>query len=162
MHVDSGILNISFCFSIFFLLAYKIRVLVRAYLIPYLIQQKQALRRRYAEVIEKKKLVTSTAVRVDSQIKNQQMAFVLLEKKIQAWHAQLCREHAQREKDNIKLLALLKDKRDRQNECLTATKLAQDAITGALQQAYQELAVTYAGDAGKNLLTNFIDKLNTK
>ncbi len=162
MHVNGGILNISFAFALFFLLSYKLRMLIRSYLIPYLIQQKQALRRRYAEVIEKKKLVASTTIRVDSQIKNQQMEFVLLEKKMQVWHAALCREYALSEQENDQLRVKLDERRKQQAECLTAIKIAQESMQRAFQESYEELVVTYAGDKGKNLLINFVDKLTIK
>ncbi len=136
--------------------------MVRAHLIPYLIHQKQALRRRYAEVIEKKKLVTSTTVRLDTQIKNQQTEFVFLAKKIKTWHAYLSSEHEAKTLEYEQLRKSLNEKRVRQSEHLTTTKLAQASMQGAFQEAYQELETAYADDAGKKLMMDFVNKLKLK
>lgn len=160
MHVNFHLLDISFAFSLFFLLSYKIRSLVRAHLIPYLIQQKQALRRRYAEVIEKKKLIASTMVRLDSQIKNQQMEFAFLEKKIDLWHANMRRNQEQLLRTGEALTERLKEKRTRQSQCLTASKLARESMVLAAEAAEKELIKTYAGALGRNYMHQVVTSLN--
>ncbi len=162
MHIDGGILNVSFGVTLFTLLAYKLRALGKKYLIPYLIQQKIALKKRYAEILEKKKLVASTTMRIENQIKNREIEFILLEKKVQGWHTYLNHKYAERVKEQKRLIVVLNEKRRKQGECLTATSIAQEAMPLALQEALETLTEKYSGGDGALLLARSIEKLSIK
>lgn len=162
MHIESGFLNISFGLALFFLLVYKVRSFVRSHLIPYLIQQKLILKRRYTEIIDRKKLVAATTVRTEGQIKNQQMEFVFLEKKMQAWHAYLLNQQEERSRDQLMRIEHLKEKRKVQHEILSAHKIVQDSVDDAYNMVASHFEQQYAGQAGQNLLSHYMKALDIK
>lgn len=160
MHIESGILHIAFGFSLFGLLVYKMRTLIRAYVIPYLLQQRQALRRRYGEIIEKKQLIITTMSRLEHAINEQKNEFVLLEKKVHLWHS----EHSKKIQDQLDeremLQGRLKEKRLLQEELLTEQKLAQESGEHAFTMATQQLREHYEGAQGRELLSDYINRLS--
>lgn len=159
MHIEHGILSTSFGLALFLLLIYKIRSMVYTYLIPFLIEQKIALKKRYALIIEKKKMLVASTTRLENQIKAQDIEFAVLEKKIQTWYTHLRHEEALKQASfNIRIITL-QTKRQQQQASLSATKLAQEIIPQTFGEAKEELSRRYHGEQGHILLSSFVSSL---
>lgn len=159
MHIDSNPLSFILRCTLFALLMYKIYELIKAYVIPFLAQQKKILQKQQMELTEKETLLASTIKRVENQTTQQKKMTALLEKKMQLWHHLTVERYLEEERKQRSLAIRLNTKRKLQQKQLTETKILSEVIPEATRQAQEECAILYEGQKGAVLLKNFIDRL---
>lgn len=146
MHVSLNFWEMIFVFFLFILLCQKLFSLIKTYAIPFLENQLRALKKEQAELLDKEKLVTTTLNKVDNQRKQQEKMFVLLEKKVQIWHAQLSHHIQQQQRSAREVAEKIAKKRSLQEKNFTSTKTTQQVLPEIIENVRQELMQTYGKD----------------
>lgn len=153
------VFTIIFRFTLFGLLAYKVKQMICSYGIPYLQQEVEAERKQNMELLEKEKLLTSTQHRLENQMSQQSRALAGLEKKVQQWNNVLAVDHQERSANMARICELVQKKRKQQSLYLQSAKDAQVVIPEVFTNIECELALHYRGDAGKQKLQSCIQAL---
>lgn len=159
MHFECSFLEISFELFLFSLFAYKLYELGKAYLIPFLYQSMTEEKNIQTEILEKEKLLISTHHRLENQITQQKRTFLILEKKVQAWHATMQAEIEQAKRNETTRIEHIKLKRIAQRNHLTHALLVQQTLPQALAETNHQLMASYEGQNGAELFSRVINNL---
>jgi len=159
MHFELKFLDIMFRLTIFGLFSYKILLLVRQYLIPYLYQQIKSERNTRLELIEKENLLISNQHKIETQISHQHTFLGSLEKNIRSWQDHLLEQkHAKDEEfNNIKIAIDNKRAVQQNNYVVICTSKA--VLPYAVSQAETQLINKYSEQTGKLSFDNLIVNL---
>jgi hypothetical protein len=156
MPIDA--LTIIFRFTLFGLLAYKVAQLIKIYAIPFLKEELNLEHKQQIELLEKEKLLLSTQHRLENQINHQKKTFTFLEKKALLWQSHLLKIKENNEQAAKHIATQLEGKRITQQKYVALAKDVAMVIPQVYQQVAGELAQNYAGENGKQQLSNFIAK----
>jgi len=159
MHTQLEPLDIVFRLVIFLLLCYKLRQLVKQYVIPLLYKHIATEKNQQLEILEKEKLLISTENRIENQISAQKKMFILLEKNMQLTHAFLQTKNELLEKETRLIMQKLQEKRALQKKQYTLIKTSQEVIPQTIMLAGSELTKQYHGQEGLLVLKKMISDL---
>src|SRR3972149_8964181 len=148
MHIDNSFLGLVFSATLFILIAYKIYSFVKAYCIPFLLQQVREVQKQQMELLQTETLLASTLKRVDNQLFQQKKMAVLLEKKVQLWHRAMSDKKADEEKEYKLHLLRVIEKRKIQEKQLFETKMVLEVVPSSVKIASDELLATHRGKNG--------------
>jgi hypothetical protein len=162
MHTEVSVLEILFRLSIFSLLAYNLYGLIKKYLLPMLADSVAHERKEQTELLSKDKLLIATQNRVKGQIYNQKQMFTLLERNVQVWHHVQLEEQKNCEQAYEVIVERITAKRKIQNQNIARAHMLQETFPPALAMATQELKNRYAHEAGKELLTKIVGRIEIK
>ncbi len=139
MHVNISLIDIIFHFCLFGLLIHTLINPIKQYVIPLLYNLLNKEKNQQMEIIEKDKLLTSTQLRLQNQIKQQKKSFVVFERNIQKWYK--AQQHNANEQEQINRLRTqaLNDRRTRQRKEIYASMLLKKALPEALIKAEKEI-----------------------
>ncbi len=162
MHSEIGLVDVIFRICIFSLLGYKLYSLIKAYFIPFLVEQIALEKKQQSELLSKEKLLISTQHRLKNQIFTQKQMFILLERNVQIWHKATMDANHQQEQENQEVIQSLKEKRELQAEKMILYTTINESIPVAVEQARQQLTTLYQAEEGKALLNKVIAQLGSQ
>jgi hypothetical protein len=146
VHISLEFWKIIFHFSLFFLLFYKLCRFVIDFFLPYLHQQKHALKKKQVELLDKEKLVSSSLSKVKDQIQDQQKNYVLLKNKVKNCHENISAKNKLKKKEYKVTTDKIQERRELQKKNLSLSKALEKAIPKIISSATKELSSLYAGN----------------
>lgn len=159
MHNPATLGDVLFRCAIFSLFSYKCFQLLKAHLVPWLRSAVKQDRNALTELIEKDKLITISRRKLESQIHHQKQLFTVLEHNIKRWHHDLYLAKQQTEDSRARVIAKYNAKLATQQENLFITQALAAALPQALQNAEQQLLLSYARSDGQANFDRFISDL---
>lgn len=143
MHVNLSFIDVLFHFCLFGLLIHSMLGPIKQYLIPFLHKLVLHDKNNQLEIIERDKLLTSTRLRLQNQIKQQKKSFIDLEENVQLWY-KATQEQVQREEQSERLRQqAIQARRLIQRKTIYTNDLINSALPKAIAHAEKEIIAIF-------------------